>query len=85
MDEEERIRRFCVAYAMAQRVLDMAAEQPIHTGMARDEARRQLAIAFELFPSTVKAKIARLNTRAAAFTFDPVKTTSDADRANQPS
>jgi hypothetical protein len=25
MDEEERIRRFCHAYAMAQRVLDMAA------------------------------------------------------------
>jgi hypothetical protein len=36
MDEEERIRRFCHAYAMAQRVLDMAAEQPIHAGMARD-------------------------------------------------
>jgi hypothetical protein len=50
---------------MAQRVLDMATEQPIHTGMARDEARRQLAIAFELFPSTVKQKIARLNEVAA--------------------
>jgi hypothetical protein len=65
MDEEERIRRFCHAYAMAQRVLDMAAEQPIHTGMARDEARNQLAIAFELFPPTVKEKIARLNEVAA--------------------
>jgi hypothetical protein len=65
MDEEERIRRFCHAYAMAQRVLDMAAEQSVHTGMARDEARKQLAIAFELFPATVKAEIARLNEVAA--------------------
>ena len=65
MDEEARIRRFCHAYAMAQRVLDMAIEQPIHTGMAMEEARRQLAIAFELFPTTVKAEIARLNEVAA--------------------
>ena len=66
MDEEERIRRFCVAYAMAQRVLDMAAEQPVHTGMARDEARRQLAIAFDLFPSTIKAKLRKLYQHADA-------------------
>jgi hypothetical protein len=72
MDEEERISRFCTAYAMAQRVLDMAAEQPAHTGMARDEARRQLAIAFELFPATVKAKIARLNEVAATVKLTPV-------------
>jgi hypothetical protein len=50
---------------MAQRVLDMAAEQPIHAGMARDEARRQLAIAFGLFPATVKEKIGLLNEVAA--------------------
>ena len=66
MDEEERIRRFCVAYAMAQRVLDMSVEQPVHTGMARDEARRQLAIAFNLFPSTIKAKIRKLYEHADA-------------------
>jgi hypothetical protein len=66
MDEEERIRRFCVAYAMAQRVLDMAAEQPVHTGMARDEARRQLSIAFKLFPETIKAKILKLYEHADA-------------------
>ena len=66
MDEEERIRRFCHAYAMAQRVLDMAAEQPIHTGMARDEARRQLAIAFKLFPETIKARIRKLYEHADA-------------------
>lgn len=29
--------------------------------MARDEARRQFAIALKLFPSTVKEKISRLN------------------------
>jgi hypothetical protein len=39
---------------MAQGVLDMAAEQPVHSGNARDEARRQLAIAFKLVPETVK-------------------------------
>jgi hypothetical protein len=72
MDEEERISRFCTAYAMAQRVLDMAAEQPVHTGMARDEARRQLAIALELFPAPVKAKIARLNKVAAKIQFPRV-------------
>lgn len=36
----------CIAYAMAQRVLDMAAGQPIHTGVARDEARKQFSTAF---------------------------------------
>jgi hypothetical protein len=40
--------------------------------MARDEARRQLAIAFELFPATVKAKITRLNEVAAKVQFPPV-------------
>jgi hypothetical protein len=51
---------------MAQRVLDMSVEQPIHTGMARDEARRQLAIAFKLFPETIKAKIRKLYEHADA-------------------
>lgn len=72
MDEEECIRRFCVAYAMAQRVLDMAVETPIHMGMAVDEARRQLAIAFELFPSTVTERIARLNEIAAKVYFPTI-------------
>ena len=72
MDEEERIRRFCHTCAMAQRVLHMAAERPIHSGMAMEQARRQLALAFELFPSTVKEKIAHLNEVAAKVQFPPV-------------
>ena len=45
---------------MAQGVLDMAAEQPVHSGNARNEARRQLAIAFKLFSETIKAKVQKL-------------------------
>jgi hypothetical protein len=34
--------------------------------MARDEARRQLAIAFRLFPETIKAKVRKLYEHADA-------------------
>ena len=76
MDEKERIRLFCRSYAMAQRLLDMAVETPIHMGMAVNEARKELAKAYELFPVTVKSRIGHLGESLKKINFPHEPTTS---------
>ena len=57
MDEEERIKQFCRAYASAMLHLDVAKAMPAIGGMLAQQARQELEKGCELFPETVKAMV----------------------------
>ncbi len=60
MEEEERIKKFCRGYAMAQLMLDHAIDHPQFRLPALEKAREEMANAYELFPATVREKIGYL-------------------------
>jgi hypothetical protein len=60
MDEEERVKQFCRAYASAMLHLDAAKAMPAIGAMLAQQARQELEKGCELFPETVKAKVRKL-------------------------
>jgi hypothetical protein len=66
MNEEERIKKFCRGYAMAQLMLDYAIGNPLMRLPALNMAREEMANAYALFPAIVKARIGHLYEHAAA-------------------
>ena len=60
MDEEERIRLFCRAYASAMLHLDAATAMPAICGPLAQQGRKELEKGCELFPETVKAAVRKL-------------------------
>jgi hypothetical protein len=60
MDEDERIKQFCRAYASAMLHLDAAKAMPAIGGMLAQQARQELEKGCKLFPETVRAKVRKL-------------------------